>query len=82
MPQFLNEQKADCRIFHSLQTFGSNSTGTPSTNNLSITPIQIQQRQRSMGSILSAITATDDVMSVDQSMLAHDGSRDRSVVPE
>lgn len=38
--------------------------------------VTMQSRGRSLGSVV------DDGMSVDQSMLAHDGSRDGSVVPE
>ena len=96
LPQFLSntaspngdDQKSESRILHSLQTFLSNDASqTPSgtqtgsqSNVLSPNPLQ-QTRQRSMGSVLS-IQTIDDVVSIDPSMLAHDGSRDGSVVPE
>eukprot|EP01083_Nonionella_stella_P275939 937291_1 len=69
------EEKADeeVRILHSLQTYLSGST----TNTLT-SPQPFQQRARSLGSVA---TTVDDLQSVDQSMLAHDGSRDGSVVP-
>ena len=60
----------------------NNTNPNQNPNTLSPGPLQLPTRQRSMGSILSTTTTIDDVMSIDQSMLAHDGSRDGSVVPE
>ncbi len=71
--EFVSEEKSDSGgILHSLQTFLANQTSQ------SLIPQPLQHRTRSLGSINTG----DDTMSVDQSMLAHDGSRDGSVVPE